>query len=775
VLFSIKWLEGFLGTKIDIKVLEQTCLDLGLEVEDQIDYAPKDVIIGQVRSIAPHPRQKNLDVLQVMAKKRVQIVTAAKNIKEGDLILTVQAGAELNDNPVTQKDFNGVKSDGVLVSEHELGLAEASTGVIVVDRGKPGAPFKDYFDDLVVDIATTPNRPDWLSLEGIARELSSTLGVDYSRLNSLDRLYKSKQSNRNGDFKIKITDISGCPRYTGRVFDNVTVTESPFWQKWRLQCMGMKGINNIVDITNLVMLLTGQPLHPFDLDLLQGGIIIRRAQSGEKFITLDGTMFKLNKDDVIIADKDGPIALAGVIGAKRAQISHRTKRVLLESAYFDSKRIGHTARRLGLMTDASMRFERGADIAVVDTVSAMAGELFKKHGSREVEFIAQGKKATPKKVKFALSHMNEILSLNLTAKQVKNTLNKISIRVTGTKTLTAKIPHFRRDLTIAEDIYEEVARVYGYMKIPETLPKKWSGHAEINKTLGYEETLKNYLVGQGFKETYNLSLVSSTLLEKFGFVGYAKILNPLNERFDALRPTLFFGLLDTLKYNLSKGNKSLKLFEVGNILLPKAPFQENRLGAMLGGARYQDFWIQHNDTLDYFDTKGVIESIFRTFHIKEASFKPATRKGFDQCVEIKVSGKELGFLGSIDTSLCKEPYYYFEIALDPMWHMIGDTFYMPPPKFPANTRDLSFITEETVQVPDMVDVISRVGGPVLEKVVLFDYYKGNILPPTKKSLGFRLHFRAPDRTLTDKEVDVFVEKIIEESQKTFKASLRTKE
>jgi len=775
VLFSIKWLEEFLGTKIDINVLEQTCLNLGLEVEDQIEYAPKDVIIGQVRSKAPHPRQKNLDVLQVMAKKHIQIVTAAKNIKEGDLILTVQAGGELNDTPVTGKDFNGVKSEGVLISEQELGLAEASTGVIVVDRGKPGAPFKNYFDDMVVDIATTPNRPDWLSLEGIARELSTALGVDYSKLNSLDRRHKSQQSNRNGNFKIKITDISGCPRYTGRVFDNVTVAESPFWQKWRLQCMGMKGINNIVDITNLIMLSTGQPLHPFDLDLLQGGIIIRRAQPAEKFITLDGTMFKLNKDDVIIADKDGPIALAGVIGAKRAQISHRTKRVLLESAYFDSKRIGHTARRLGLMTDASMRFERGADIAVVDAVSAMAGELFKEHGSREVEFIAQGKKATPKKVKFSLSHMNEILSLNLTAKQVKNILKNISIGVTGTKTLTAKIPHFRRDLTIAEDIYEEVARVYGYMKIPETLPKKWSGHAEINKTLGYEETLKNYLVGQGFKETYNLSLVPSILLEKFEFVGYAKILNPLNERFDALRPTLFFGLLDTLKYNLSKGNKSLRLFEVGNILLPKAPFQENRLGAMLGGARYQDFWIQHNDTLDYFDTKGVIESIFRIFHIKEASFKPTPRKGFDQCVEIKVSGKELGFLGSIDTNLCKEPYYYFELALDPMWHMIGDTFYMPPPKFPANTRDLSFVTEETVQVPDMVDVISRVGGPVLEKVALFDYYKGNILPPTKKSLGFRLHFRAPDRTLTDKEVDVFVEKIIEELQKTFKASLRTKE
>ncbi|KPL15712.1 hypothetical protein AMJ74_00860, partial [candidate division WOR_3 bacterium SM1_77] len=477
-----------------------------------------------------------------------------------------------------------------------------------------------------------------------------------------------------------------------------------------------------------------------------------------------------------IADKESPIALAGIVGAKRAQISHATKKVLLESAYFDPKRIGHTARRLGIMTDASTRFERGADMAVVDAASAMAGTLFKQHACcREAEFISQGKKATPIKVGFSLNRMNEMLSLNLSTKQVKDILKKISIQVTGTKQLIANIPHFRRDLRIEEDIYEEIARIYGYMRIPETEPKKWSGQAQVNKALEYEEMIKNYLVGQGFDEAYNLSLMSSRVLEQFGFSEYVKIMNPLNERFDALRPTLFFGLLDTLKYNLSKGNKSLKLFEVGNILLSKVPFQERRLGAILGGERHQDFWQQNNDKLDYFDAKGVLESILDVLHIKEASFKPTTRKGFDQAVLIWISGKELGFLGSVDTGLCKEPYFYYELTLDPLWDMVSDTFYMPPPKFPANTRDLSFITEEKVQVPDMVSVISRVGGPVLEEVVLFDYYKGKNLPTAKKSLGFRLHFRAPDRTLTDKEVDIFVKRITEETLKTFNASLRTKE
>lgn len=776
MLFSVKWLEEFLNTRINLNQLEKICLDLGLEVEDRTEYAPKDVVIGKIESITPHPRQKNLDVLAIRIKTTIQIVTAAKNVKEGDLVLVAPVGSSLNDNPVTEKNFDGVKSQGVLVSEQELGMAEASTGVVVLDKGRAGAHFSRYFDNVVVEIGTTPNRPDWLSVEGIAREISGTLGIDYSKLSSLERLYAPVQSNRNGSFKITIADINGCPRYTARIFKNVMVAESPFSLKWRLQCMGMKGINNVVDITNLVMLFTGQPLHPFDLDLLKRGVIIRKAHAGEKFTTLDGTILKLLKEDLVIADTEGPIALAGVIGAKRAQISPATKRVLLESAYFNPNRIGHTSRRLGIMTDASTRFERGGDMAIVDAASAMAGVLFRQHtGCREAEFIGQGKRARPKQVQFSLARMNRILSLNLTAKQAKDTLKRINIKVTGTKTLSAQIPHFRRDIDIEEDIYEEVARVYGYMQIPETEPSKWSGRPRTNKMLDYEEVLKNHLVGQGFDETYNLSLMSGRLLEQFGYQNFVRILNPLNERFDALRPTMFFGLLDILNYNLSKGNRSLRLFETGNVLLPKAPFQERRLAAILGGQRYQDFWKQDEDMLDYFDAKGFVESILDLFHVKEVSFKPAIKPGFDQGVVIWASGKEFGFLGSINAELCKEPYYYFELALEPLWQMISDTFYMPPPRFPANIRDLSFITDKEVQVPDMIGVIARVGGPVLERVVLFDYYTGNNLPMAKKSLGFRLHFRAPDRTLTDKEVDIFVKRITDETLKNFNASLRTKE
>lgn len=773
MLVSIKWLEEILDTKLEINHLMRICLNLGLEVEAESHCAPEGIIIGRINKLSPHPRLSNLSILEIKTDTKIQIVTAAKNIKQGNLILVGPVGATLNNQEILEKDFGGIKSQGVLVSEQELGLVEESTGVIVLEKGKPRSTFKDFFDDVVADMSATPNRPDWLSVEGIAREIAVGFGIDYTRNYKPSEL---KQFNRIGTYKIKIQDLQDCPRYTARIFDNIVVKESPFWMKWRLHCMGMAEINNVVDITNIIMLLTGQPLHPFDLDLLKGGVMIRKARPDEEFVTLEGTNLKLNKNDLVIADREGVIALAGVIGAKRAQISKVTKRVLLESAYFNPQRIGHTARRLGLVTDASIRFERGADISVVDRTSATTSKLFKKYASgKEVDFTSLGKKDTQKKVKVPLARLNEILSLHLTAKQVRDVLKKIDIHVAGKENLIAIIPHYRRDVQIAEDIYEEVARIYGYMNIPETLPKKWSGEALVDKNRMFEEAVRNYLVGLGFSETYNLSLIPSKRLSDFGCEKFVKIKNPLNERFNALRPSLFFGLLDCVNYNRSKGNSSLNLFETGNVALAEPPFQERRLGVIMGGQRYPGFWDQHEEQIDYFDAKGVVEAIFRLLHIRDIMFNPVTKGEFSQAVTILFSGKKLGYLGCIDESLCEGPYFYFELALESIWSFVSEPFYLPPAKFPANTRDLSFLVDEKTEAPDVMNVIVKVGGPVLEKVNLFDYYKGNNLPRGKKNLGFRLYFRAPDRTLTDKEVNRFIKKITDEIVGTFQAKLRTKE
>ncbi len=759
-----------------MEVLKRISLNLGFEVEDVLMCAPDNVVIGKIKSMKSHPNYKDLTILRIVTNKIIQIVTAAKNVQQGDLVLVVPAGGKLREQTVIERDFKGVKSQGILVSEEELGLAEQSAGVIVLEKGNPGSTFKDIFDDLILDIGTTPNRPDWLSVKGIAREFATQIEPSHQRRQRTGESQTIKQVNRTGTFKIDLRDAAGSPRYTARIFDGVIVKESPFWMKWRLYCMGMKAVNNIVDSTNIIMLLNGQPLHPFDLDLVKDHITIRKAHPNERFISLEGTTIVLHKDDLVIADNEGVLALAGIIGGRRAQISNFTKRVLLESAYFDPKRIAHTSRRLGLMTEASMRFERDADLAVVDQSSAMAGKLFKEYAqAREREFVSSGQKSKLRSIPFSSARLNEILSLTLSRSQIRTLLKKINIKVTGTTKLRAHIPHYRRDLKIEADIIEEVARLFGYMNIPEVMPQRWGGCVTIKKEHFNENILRNFLVGQGFMETYNLSLVADKQLEELGFATFAKVKNPLNERFNALRPTLFLGLLECVNYNLAKGNKPLKFFEIGNILLPEAAYQEKRLGAILGGERYLNLWNQKEELIDYFDAKGLAEGIFNLFHIEEVRFEEIEKKGFSQAARVLSCGRELGYLGCIEETLCKEPHYYIELSLDQIVSFASEPFYIPPARFPANTRDLSFLVDEKTEVPTMVEAIKKVGGPVLEKVILFDYYKGSSLPLDKKNLGFRVFFRASDRTLTDKEVDTFIQKIEHEVSGKFNAKLRKKE
>lgn len=776
MLVSVRWLEELLHYPIELEKLKKISLTLGFEVENENALAPAPLLIGKITKAELHPRTRNLTILQVKINRTITIVTAAKNVKEGDLVLVGTAGTEFNKEKITERTFQGVVSQGILISEEELGIAEKSSGVIVLQKGKEGSVFQDVFDNIVVELKTTPNRPDWLSVEGIARDLALALDIPPSQLKLSTSNSKPRQSNAKGAFAVRIKDMQGCPRYTARIFENITVTESPFWMKWRLHSMGMNSVNNVVDATNIIMLLTGQPLHPFDLDLLKGGIIVRKARNGERFMTLEKTPLTLTSDDLVISDKEGAIALGGIIGSTRAQISEKTSRVLLESAYFNNNRIAHTARRLGLNTEASVRFEEGADLAIVDNASALTGEWFTTYArAREKEFIGVGKKAKPIRVTFSRKHLNTILSLDLTTTQIKKILKKINISITGSQILKAEIPHYRRDITIAEDVFEEIARLYGYRNIPEIEPDKWGGSVTVRKDYFHETLIINVLLGAGYSETYNLSLVPSTRLVELGYETFATIMNPLNERFNALRPSLFVGLLDTVNHNLAQGNRSLKFYEIGNILLPQEPFQEKRLGFVLGGKRYPEHWKQKDEELDFYDLKGTVENIFHILHVQNINYKKTTKQGLKETLAISIAGKELGYLGCIDPKYCKGKYYYAEFNLEKLLSLISQSCYMSLPRYPANTRDLSFLLGHDVGVPELMIAIQKVGGPVLEKVILFDYYKGKNLPPNMKNLGFRLFFRAPDRTLLDKEVDVFIKKIESEITSRFNAVLRKKE
>lgn len=776
MLVSLQWLEELLGVKLEIERIKKDALSLGLEVEETTHLAPDCLVVGKIISSEPHPRRNDLHVLRIRTDKELCIVSADTTISVNDRVLVCPAGAAFKDQTITPRDFDGIISQGMLISEQELDITERSTGVIVLEKGNPGDTFAACFDDVVLDMSATPNRPDWLSVDGIARDLAARLAIDYSTRSFINRLPNTLQANKRGPFSLTIQDKQGCPRYTARLFKSIVVKESPFWIKWRLHCMGMNAVDNVVDITNIIMLLTGHPLHPFDHDLLKGGIIVRKARPNEPFMTLEGTELKLNPDDCVIADTTGPIALGGIIGSPRAQISSSTNRVVLESAYFDPKTIAHTSRRLGVITEASMRFERGGDLHAVDGVSDLTGAWFKQYASaEEYHYVNAGKRAKPITISFTPDRLNEVLALSLKKTEIRKLLKKVDVKITGADTLTAHVPHHRRDLLIAEDIYEEVARIYGYMNIPETMPGQWGGRVTFDANRKPETTIRNYLVGQGFSEAYNLSLIASSQVEQTGFNDFVTLKNPLNERFDALRPTLFIGLIDSVNYNLSKGNRSLKLFEIGNILLNQEPFQECRIGIVLGGKRYPDHWERSDERLDYYDLKGIVENLCRILHVEDISFNTAARTGLTQSATMLIAGKELGYLGSIDPLYCREPYYYAELSLEKLVAMRSEPCYIAPAKFPANTRDLSFLVDKAVTVPHLMASIQKMGGPVLEQVTLFDYYEGSNIPERCKNLGFRLFFRAPDRTLNDREIDKFVDKIENEIAKRFDAKLRKKE
>jgi phenylalanyl-tRNA synthetase beta chain len=776
MLVSLIWLEELLNAKLDIEQIKKDALSLGLEVEGVTHNAPEHVIVGTIISAKSHPQRSDLQILRLRTDQEITIVSADLSIAPGDRVLVCPVGKIFQDQTIAPRSFDGIESQGILISEQELGLVEQSSGVIVLDRGKPGDPFSSLFDDIVLDMSTTPNRPDWLSVDGIAREIAIRLDMDYSKRSATNDIDNAVQTNKRGSFRLDLDDKKGCPRYTARLFKDIDLQESPFWMKWRLYCMGMNTVNNIVDITNMIMLLTGQPLHPFDHDLIKGGIIVRKARPNEVFITLEGTELKLDTDDCVIADEQGPIALGGIIGSQRAQISGKTGCVVLESAYFDPKSIAHTSRRLGVITEASTRFERGGDIHGVDGISQLTGAWLKKYAdAEEYEYVATGEKGKHVDIPFSPERLNKTLALSLKKDEIQKILNKVNVEVTGTDPLTAHIPYYRRDLLIEEDIHEEVARIYGYMNILETMPDKWGGRVVVDENIKQERMIRSFLVGQGFSETYNLSLIAGSRLTQIGFTDFVSLRNPLNERFDALRPTLLIGLVDSINYNLSKGNRSLKLFEIGNILLPAEPFQECRIGIMLGGRRYIDHWEQKNEHLDYYDLKGTVENLCRIFHVKDIAFKVTPRYGFSQAATILLAGKELGYLGSIDPRYCRESYYYAELSRDRLFSSRSDTCYITPPKYPANTRDLSFLVDKAVEVPHLLASVRTMGGPILEQVTLFDYYEGRNIPERCKNVGFRLFFRAPDRTLNDNEVDKFVNKIETEITKRFSAKLRKKE
>jgi phenylalanyl-tRNA synthetase beta chain len=658
--------------------------------------------------------------------------------------------------------------------------------------------------DWIFDIEVTTNRPDCLSVVGIAREVAAITKSKIKNQKSKIHIKIPKQKTKNQrPIYIEIKDKKGCSGYLGRVIEDVQVRPSPEWLKKRLEQVGIRPVNNIVDITNYVLIETGQPLHAFDYDkLTASSIIVRRAKRDEKIVTIDGVERKLNPGILVIADADKSIAVAGIMGGRDTQVTNQTKNILLESAYFDAATIRRAAKLLGITTESSYRFERGvtkegvlvaSDRAVSLITELTAGRLVAGQQKR------QRAKDKRKEITLRTSRVNQILGTNLSVQEIKRILESLQLKVKG-RGLRVKvaIPSFRRDLSREIDLIEELIRIYGYAKIPISFPYiKPTAHSPQPRVKGIENLVREILISQGANEIITYSLLSQDLVKRtslFSEKNLISIRNPLSSEQELMRPSLIPGMLNCLSYNLNRQIKDIKIFELGHIysrytsptrntkFLQRnkisngaSPKENLHLAIAITGKRYDD-WLRKLAEASLFDLKGILEVLFERLGISAVEFSNGVNCAF--LSEIKVKGDAVGFIGQVARGILEEfdiagDIYVAEVLLDRIWpHLNLEKRFKPLPKYPLISRDMAIVIKEEILSSQVASIITDVGGSILSDLKLFDQYYGKQIPQGYKSLAYCLRYQLKNRTLTDQEVTEVHAKICQALMEKLGAKIR---
>lgn len=642
-------------------------------------------------------------------------------------------------------------------------------------------------DDSILEIEITSNRPDWLSYIGLAREVAAVAGkkLKVPQVKSLSHhVTRSPVA-----VKIRVGEKKLCPRYTARIIRNVKVGESPEWLKKRIEAVGLRSVNNIVDITNFCLLETGEPMHAFDLDKLSGKIIIvRKAAKGEKMVAIDGVERALDNDMLVIADDKDPVAIAGVMGGSRTEVSLQTKNILLEAAYFDPISVRRTSRRLALSTDSSYRFERRVDMENIVRASDRAARLILKLAQGEAgEFIDVGKTAqASKKIRLRLDRMNKIIGAEISPSRAKSILTSLGLKV---KPLSKHIlelipPDFRYDLQKEIDVIEEVARIYGYENIPETIPPVFETGRRVAPEAEADRNMRGALVNLGLSEIITYSLLSRKMLDLAGLPGdnVISVKNPLSSEQEVMRPTLIAGMLNSIRWNINRKMKDLKFFELGNVYFKEADnsFTERRHLAIGVTGQLYDGWIGHPRAITLFDLKGIIETLFAQLGTKPFSVKEAQNIVFSpfSCASIEMEGREIGIIGQVDSKVLhdfdiKEAVYVAEIdCAKLMKHVSLERCFKESPKLPSVIRDISISADKNIPNADIVSLIKGTAGGILKEVELIDRYGGGQIPEGKIGLTYRLEYRDPNRTLEDSDVQAAHSRIISALENNLRAALR---
>jgi phenylalanyl-tRNA synthetase beta chain len=648
-------------------------------------------------------------------------------------------------------------------------------------------------DDSVLEIEITSNRPDWLSYIGVAREVAAITGRKMKLPLFVSRrsyIVKGKRATKNEQrTTIRVEERALCPRYTARIIRNVKVGESPKWLKDRLEAMGLRSVNNIVDITNFCLFETGEPMHAFDLDKIGGqSVVVRKASKGEKIRTIDGLERILDNEMLVISYDKYPIAIAGVMGGQYTEVSAQTKNILLEAAYFDPISVRRTSRKTALSTDSSYRFERKVDIDGIERASDRAAGLITELAGGEAEGVIDTGKAakTSNTISLRLDRLNKVIGVAIPATKVKKILASLGIKVkSSSKNILGLVgPEFRYDLQSEIDIIEEVARIYGYENIPETIPPVLEAGNRLPHEVVIDRSMRDLLVNLGLFEIITYSLLSRKTLEAAGFSGrnVINIKNPLSSEQETMRPTLLVGMLNSMRWNINRKMKDLKLFELGRAYFKEEDgsfIERQHLCAGVTGQLY-DGWIGHPRNITFFDLKGIIEGLLSGAGIKSFSVKEAQYPAFSQasCASIEVEGEIVGIMGQVDTKVLhgfdiKEPVYAAEIDCGKLikYISLGKRF-KESEKFPPIIRDISITADKNISHDDIVSTIKGTAGDILRGAELVDRYSGGQIPEGRIGLTYRLEYRNAERTLQDTDVQAAHSRVIKVLENNLGAKLR---
>lgn len=807
---SIKWLKDYIDFTETPEQLADKLTMAGIPVENVVDPGEglEKVVTGRIEKLEPHQNSDHLQIctMNVGLAENIIIVTGAQNVAEGQVVPVAMVGAHLpNGMKISKGKLRGVASNGMLCSAQELKLdleklpEEQKTGIFILPSDTPvGIPAKDVLglNDVVLEFELTANRADCFSVFGLVREIAAITGnkPHFPEI----KVNEDDNTKLNDIFSVEIADPDLCSRFSTRMLKNVKIGPSPEWMQQRLEGAGIRSINNVVDVTNFVMIELGHPMHAYDYDKITGKkLIARRAVEGEELHTLDDTSRKAKGEMLVIADSEKAAGLAGIMGGFETEITDTTITVVLESADFYGPCIRRTARACGLSSEASGRFERGVDSETTIKALDRAAQLLQEMGACTICEGIVDVYPNPKQanyVTFTPEQINNHLGTNIAKDVMLNIITSVGFDVTKDENdeITIKVPSWRNDVTCMADISEEIARLHGFDKIKSTLPNGVSMQGTQSAKQTFIDKVKASLSSQGLYETISFALTNEETFNKLNIPQDSPlrkavpIMNPLSDEYPLVRTTLLSSIFDNLARNLARKNDDVALFEVGSVFFPKAlpvtelPDEVVKIAGAITGRRNAQGWNQTNDMVDFYDAKGIIEELLANLRVTRYTVEAGTHYAMHpgKTALFKKGRDVIATVGEVHPAVLSaygitKPVYIFELdATTVMKYMAKDLKYKALPKYPATSRDLAMLVDVDVNAADIKKAMTKAAGQNLTQITLFDVYTGKQVEEGKKSLAFSLTFQSNDKTLTDAEIDPAIEKIVAKLQKDFNANLR---